>query len=124
MGTRLGSSAYYLFMALIVLPFLLFYIYRHRNRLSISLALSFIAAGAVGNLIDRIRFGKVIDFVDFDFFDINLWGYRLERFWVFNVADSAITCAIVFLLFYIIFKRHSYDQIPPDEPIEPQPESE
>lgn len=42
--------------------------------------------GAVGNLIDRLRFGYVIDFIDF-------------RFWpVFNVADSCITVGIVWLL--------------------------
>ncbi len=50
-----------------------------------SLALSFILAGALGNLVDRIRFGCVIDFLDF-------------RIWpVFNIADSAITVGAVLL---------------------------
>lgn len=50
-----------------------------------SLSLSFILAGAAGNLIDRLLFGYVIDFLDF-------------RIWpVFNVADSAITVGAVLL---------------------------
>jgi signal peptidase II len=50
-----------------------------------SLALSFILAGALGNLVDRIMFGGVIDFLDF-------------RIWpVFNIADSAITIGAVLL---------------------------
>jgi len=53
-------------------------------------ALSMIAAGAVGNLIDRLRFGAVIDFLDF---------YLGSYHWpAFNVADSAI-CVGVILLF-------------------------
>lgn len=63
--------------------------------------LSFIAGGAVGNIIDRIRFGYVIDFIDIDFFNINLFGYRLDRWWTFNIADSVISCSLVFLIVYM-----------------------
>lgn len=53
--------------------------------LSYKLALSFIASGALGNLIDRLIFGYVIDFLDF-------------RIWpVFNIADSAITIGAILL---------------------------
>ena len=49
-------------------------------------AFSLILAGALGNLIDRVRFGYVIDFLDF-------------RIWpVFNIADSAITVGIILIL--------------------------
>jgi signal peptidase II len=55
------------------------------------LALSLILGGAVGNIIDRIRFGAVIDFVDIHFMDFH-WP-------AFNIADSAITIgAALFLL--------------------------
>ena len=118
MGTRLGPSVYYLVMAAVVLPFLLYYIYHHRNDLIFSLPLSLIAGGAVGNLIDRIRLGRVIDFIDADFFDINLLGFHMDRFWVFNVADSAITCAIVFLLFHLLW-AHKRQQSGPDSPEKP-----
>jgi signal peptidase II len=113
MGTRLGPSTYYLIMALLVLPFLLIYIFRNRGRLIISLPLAFIAGGAVGNLIDRIRYGQVVDFIDVDFFDINIGSFHMERFWTFNVADAAISCAIVFLLIQIILMRKTLDPEPP-----------
>lgn len=57
----------------------------------LSFALSLIAGGAVGNLIDRVRLGYVIDFLDF---------YIGEYHWpAFNVADSAITVGALLALF-------------------------
>ena len=60
------------------------------KRKSTQVFLSLILAGAIGNLIDRIRFGCVIDFLDF-------------RIWpVFNVADSAITIGAVLLILQML----------------------
>jgi len=105
MGTRLGPSTYYLIMALIVLPFVFYYIYRNRHTPVVALPLAFIAGGAIGNLIDRIRFGQVVDFIDVDFFNISIGSFQLDRWWTFNVADSAISCAIVFLIIHMFFQR-------------------
>lgn len=59
--------------------------YRKVHKLEL-FAFSLILAGALGNLIDRVRFGYVIDFLDF-------------RIWpVFNIADSAITVGIILIL--------------------------
>lgn len=64
----------------------------HKKLSLYSLSLSLILAGALGNLIDRLHFGYVIDFLDF-------------RVWpVFNLADSAITVGAV-LLGWSILKR-------------------
>lgn len=52
------------------------------------LALSLVIGGAIGNMIDRIRFGAVADFLDFS---------ALHFPWVFNVADSAITVGALLL---------------------------
>jgi signal peptidase II len=52
--------------------------------------LAMILAGAIGNLIDRLAFGSVIDFVDVVF---GSW-----HFWAFNVADSAITLGVIAML--------------------------
>lgn len=105
MGTNFGSSNYYLISALLILCFLLYYIYANRDNKTIIIPLSFIAGGAIGNLIDRFRFGKVVDFLDFDFFNINLFGFTLDRFWVFNIADSAISVSIVWLLIIILISK-------------------
>jgi signal peptidase II len=73
----------------------------------ISDPLSFITGGAIGNLIDRIAYGKVVDFLDFDFFDISLFGYRLERWWTFNIADMAISLSILYLFVRILFTKQT-----------------
>jgi signal peptidase II len=103
MGTNLGSPAYYLISSILILVFLLYYIYSHRTTYYVTLSLGLIAGGAIGNIIDRLRFGRVIDFLDFDFFDIDLFGYQLQRWWTFNVADAVISCSIVFLVIKILF---------------------
>ncbi len=62
---------------------------------SFVLPLSFILGGALGNLIDRLRLGEVIDFLDF------FWG---SYHWpAFNVADSAITVGTIWLAIRMLF---------------------
>ncbi len=63
----------------------------------LSFALSFILGGAVGNLIDRLNYGYVIDFIDFN------WG---EWHWfIFNVADIAISMGVAMMLLLMWVKR-------------------
>lgn len=59
----------------------------------LSLALSFVIAGGIGNLIDRLRMGYVVDFVDF----------RLINFAIFNVADVFITVGAALLIVDTLF---------------------
>jgi signal peptidase II len=56
-------------------------------------ALALQLGGAIGNLIDRLRFGYVIDFVD-----LRVWP-------VFNVADSAITVGMLMLAYHLLFRE-------------------
>ena len=55
--------------------------------------------GAIGNLIDRVRFGAVVDFLDFSgpWFGATIAGWPLGFPWVFNIADAAITVGAVLL---------------------------
>ena len=62
-------------------------------------AYSLILGGAIGNLIDRLAFGSVTDFFDCYFFNI----FGMERWPIFNIADSSIVVAIVILLIFIFF---------------------
>lgn len=106
MGTNLGSSTYYLIASILILLFVLYYIYLVRRDRIMAFTLSFVAGGALGNIVDRIRLGKVVDFIDVDMPDVSLFGRELERWWTFNIADSAITCAIIVLLVRVLFVRH------------------
>jgi signal peptidase II len=91
---------------------LLVYLYIIRNQnLSLKLAIAFILGGAIGNLIDRmfygiiygyapLFYGRVVDFLDFDFFNITIFGRHFERWPIFNIADSAVTIGVFILLFF------------------------
>ncbi|HBG45802.1 MAG TPA: signal peptidase II [Deltaproteobacteria bacterium] len=92
-----GGAAKKLFLigvSLVSLAIVTFLIRQSTSRLH-SFAFSLIAGGAVGNLIDRVRFGSVVDFLDF---------YLYTRHWpAFNVADSAITAGVAIALFSYLF---------------------
>ena len=70
---------------------------RHAAQTLFALALSLILGGALGNLIDRIAYGYVVDFLHFH--------WNEHYFPAFNLADSAITCG-AFLLILDSFKEH------------------
>ncbi len=74
--------------SIVVAGLLAFWATRADRRLLIT-ALGLIMGGALGNVIDRIRFGGVVDFLDFS---------GLYFPWVFNVADSAISIGVVLLI--------------------------
>ena len=63
---------------------------RKLERAILALPFSLIIGGAIGNLIDRLNYGFVVDFIDFHFFG---WHWP-----AFNIADSAITVGVIFLL--------------------------
>lgn len=112
LGTNFGSSVYYLVISILILPFLFYYIYRYRQTCLLSWPLAFISAGALGNIIDRIYLGQVVDFIDIDFFDFNFFGQHVERWWTFNIADAAISCGIVFLLIVSFLPSKMLDKQP------------
>ncbi|MBW9274300.1 MAG: signal peptidase II, partial [Candidatus Thiodiazotropha sp. (ex. Lucinisca nassula)] len=62
-----------------------------RDEQWVAVALSLIIGGAIGNVIDRILFGQVIDFLHFH--------YQQHYFPAFNVADSAITIGVIIMLY-------------------------
>ena len=64
-----------------------------KNRWGI-LSISMIIGGGIGNMIDRVFLGEVIDF-----FAFNFWGFE---FWIFNVADIFVTCGTFLLALYIL----------------------
>ncbi len=84
-------------ISFVVIGILVWLIIKSEHKLQ-TVSFSLIIAGAVGNLIDRIYLGSVTDFLDFDFPD-----FLMERWPIFNVADSAICVAIGLYIIYILF---------------------
>jgi signal peptidase II len=112
--TRNTGGAFSLFPAgnttFIVVAFFavgaLVYAYHRYQRVNalVSGALGLALGGAVGNLVDRMRFGYVIDFFD-------LHAGTNHTVWpIFNVADSAITVGIVLLAWHFLFSKESTAQ--------------
>jgi signal peptidase II len=64
----------------------------------VELSLALILGGALGNLCDRVRFGFVTDFFDFDFPD-----FIMTRWPVFNIADSAVSVGVTLWCIYLVF---------------------
>jgi len=84
---------------------------RERNRID-RIALGMVLGGALGNILDRVRFGYVVDFADLHF---GAW----RPFLVFNVGDAAISIAVVILLLRAFLARKDHQQGPePKETIE------
>jgi signal peptidase II len=74
---------------------LIWLLYRYPQQRLFSLALALVLGGAIGNVIDRVMIGAVVDFLDFHAFG---WHWP-----AFNVADSAITCGAALLIWDGIF---------------------
>jgi signal peptidase II len=83
---------FFVILALGISAWLLSLLRHHAGERLLPLALSLILGGAIGNVIDRLRFDAVVDFLDF-----HLAGYHWPAF---NVADSAITVGVVLMLWH------------------------
>lgn len=94
-------------IALVVLVYLVVHIWQEAYRSVLSvLAYAFIAGGAVGNLIDRVNMGYVVDFVD-----LHIAGWH---FWVFNLADCALSIGVALLLLSVLIEikqRRAQDSV-------------
>jgi signal peptidase II len=99
-----ANQAFLLTLVAIVglVTIMLFYRYLSRSSILGISALGLVFGGAVGNLIDRLRFGYVTDFVD-----VRLW--RDFHWPAFNVADSAITVGSIMLAIFIFFTIRKRD---------------
>jgi len=100
---------------------LIIYLYIIRGQsLSLRIAIACILGGAVGNLIDRMFYGilygyapmfygGVVDFLDFDFFNVTILGTSYDRWPIFNFADAAVTIGVMIL---ILFYKHNEEEKP------------
>jgi len=87
-----GMNTFLIIISILIIAGLIYYFKRFTK--AERYPLSLILGGAIGNLIDRIIFGHVIDFIN-----VRVWP-------IFNIADSAITIGIIWLLI-IQFRRNN-----------------
>jgi signal peptidase II len=83
----------------LVVVLITFYRLRERQLLSVY-ALSLIVGGALGNIMDRLRLGHVVDFLDFHF-------RQAAHFPAFNLADTAITVGVGLLFLGLLLEREA-----------------
>lgn len=96
MAFSILSGARWVFIALTVVVCVGVFYYLFSNRcksLWLYWSLGVILSGGIGNLIDRIRFGYVVDFIEPTF----------VNFAIFNIADCAVTCGAVVLVGYLLY---------------------
>ncbi len=110
-GIDIGGKLFFSLFSIAASGGILFYLYRAKDEpLLFRLSLAMILGGAVGNLVDRVFYGvifgegaffygRVVDFIDVDFFNFTLFGYSLHRWPVFNIADASVTCGVFLMLF-------------------------
>ena len=94
------QRGFFIVLASVVSVVLLVWLLRlPRQEWRTALGLALVLGGAIGNLVDRVQLGYVVDFIDVHF---GGWHYP-----AFNVADSAITCGVILLLVDALFLSRS-----------------
>jgi len=115
-GIKVGHGGFFTVFAVIASLAIMFYLFKMRGeKFTARFSMALILGGAIGNLWDRIIRGSVVDFFDFEFFDINIPafqflfldfpGYSLNRWPVFNIADIAITVGMIILFIFILMEK-------------------
>jgi len=98
-------SVFFLTVTVTAIVLVLYYIAKSKTEEPLMIfALSLIMSGALGNFIDRVRLGEVIDFID-----VHLGAYHWPAF---NVADSAITVGDFIMLFALYKRPKEHDRSP------------
>ncbi|ODB65454.1 signal peptidase II, partial [Staphylococcus sp. AOAB] len=79
---------------IILIILVLFFIKEAKYNLFMQLAVSLLFAGALGNFIDRLFNGEVVDFID-----TNIFGYDFP---IFNIADSSLTIGVILIIIALL----------------------
>jgi signal peptidase II len=95
-----GNSPFLLVLMALIVLLIFWYSFRDQahESLFVRIAFGMILGGAVGNIIDRVRFNYVVDFIDFNRFP-QIWRYT------FNVADACITVGVMLLILASLVRR-------------------
>ena len=94
-GILSGKMGFFYIITLIILAVLIiFYIKETKYNAFMQVAISLLFAGALGNFLDRLFNGEVVDFID-----TNIFGYDFP---IFNIADSSLTIGVIFVIIALV----------------------
>ncbi|UXR77595.1 MULTISPECIES: signal peptidase II [unclassified Staphylococcus] len=85
---------FYLITIVIIIALIIFYIKEAQNHMTMQVAITLLLAGAMGNFIDRVLNGEVVDFVD-----TVIFGYDFP---IFNIADASLTIGVAILVILLL----------------------
>ena len=111
LGIKLGNIIFYSVISFAAAVVIIIYMIKtHSSNKIVTTVLAMVVGGAIGNFIDRIAYGQVVDFIDIDIPDIKTGGFlffkefELNRWYIFNIADIALTVGLVGFIFYLLLK--------------------
>jgi signal peptidase II len=100
-GLEFAPPIVLLLLTGLITAIVLYYVIQSKNRTTLFLLpFALITGGGIGNMIDRIVHGKVVDFIYFDLYHGHIFGTYLSLWPIFNIADSAITIGACMLILF------------------------
>ncbi len=97
-----GIRIFFISFTGLAILFFIYFLYKGKGGHILNrIALSLIIGGAIGNLVDRVIFGFVRDFIEIEYFGFTIFGKK--TFAIFNVADIALTVGVILFAVYYIF---------------------
>ncbi|EGQ1726272.1 signal peptidase II [Staphylococcus pseudintermedius] len=94
-GILSGKMTFFYIITIIVLiALIVFYIKEAKNNMLMQIVISLLFSGALGNFIDRVSSGEVVDFID-----TVIFGYDFP---IFNIADASLTIGVVLLIIVLL----------------------
>jgi signal peptidase II len=100
-GLEFAPPTVLLLLTGLITAIVLLYVIRSKNRTTLFiLPFALITGGGIGNMIDRVTHGRVVDFIYFDLYHGHVFGSYLSLWPIFNIADSAITIGACILIIF------------------------
>jgi len=113
-GIRIDNKVLFTLLSIIAIVVIFYYLFKMKDHFILRSAFAIILGGAFGNLIDRFMYGRVVDFFDFNFFNVSIPpfkflffhfnGYSLDRWPVFNIADMAVSVGMIIVIMSAILE--------------------
>ena len=100
-GMEFAPAGMLLLLTGVITIIVLVYVILSKNRTTLFLVpFALIVGGGIGNMIDRVILGRVVDFIYFDLYHGKIFGTYLSLWPIFNVADSAISIGACMLILF------------------------